>query len=59
MEKKAEPNIQQGNNNTSDEPIFTVVETVPQFPGGLSALTSYLQNNIQYPETAKKDGIQG
>lgn len=38
---------------------FTVVESVPEFAGGIEALYKYLGENIVYPEAAKKDSIQG
>ncbi|PLX05499.1 MAG: hypothetical protein C0598_14460 [Marinilabiliales bacterium] len=46
-------------NTDSDEVVFTVVETMPEFPGGRSELYKYLGENIKYPESAKKDGVQG
>lgn len=39
--------------------IFTVVESMPEFPGGLQELYNYLGNNIKYPVMAKESGIQG
>ncbi|MCF8228271.1 MAG: TonB family protein [Bacteroidales bacterium] len=39
--------------------IFTVVESMPEFPGGQTSLFQYLQKNIEYPEIAKESGIQG
>ncbi len=39
--------------------IFTVVETMPEYPGGVNELYKYLGNNIKYPEKAKADNIQG
>lgn len=38
---------------------FTVVEQMPQFPGGDDALIKYLAKNIKYPEIAKDAGTQG
>ena len=32
---------------------------MPEFPGGLSALVSWLGNNLQYPAVAEMKGIQG
>jgi len=40
-------------------PIFTVVESMPGFPGGDHAIIKYLGNNINYPEMARESGIQG
>jgi len=44
---------------TEDEPVFTVVEQSPEFPGGMDALVQYLSTNIQYPEEAKANEITG
>jgi protein TonB len=42
----------------SDEP-FVVVEDMPEFPGGHSALMKYLATNIVYPKQAREAGIKG
>ena len=39
--------------------IYQVVEKMPEFPGGMRALMSYLHDNLQYPEEAKAAGIKG
>jgi TonB family protein len=39
--------------------IFTVVEEMPEFPGGVEALKSYINDKLEYPESAKKQGIEG
>ncbi|NOY50730.1 MAG: energy transducer TonB [Chlorobi bacterium] len=39
--------------------IFTVVESMPEFPGGAGELYKYLGQNIKYPPLAKESGIQG
>jgi len=41
------------------ETIFTIVETMPQFPGGETGLREYLQNNLTYPPKARKAGTEG
>jgi len=41
------------------EQIFDVVEENPEFVGGMAKLYEYLGKNIQYPEMAKENGIQG
>ena len=50
--------------NIDDEPtdtneIYMVVEDSPQFPGGLQAFWDYLHDNIKYPESCRRDSIQG
>ena len=42
-----------------EQQIFTVVESMPEFPGGMGALMKYLAENIKYPSLAKESGIQG
>lgn len=44
---------------SSDGIPFTVVETMPEFPGGQVALFKYLSENVHYPIDAQKKGIQG
>jgi TonB family protein len=39
--------------------IFVVVEEMPQFPGGDTALIKFINNNIKYPLQAKVNNIQG
>ena len=38
---------------------FDVVEEMPQFPGGPSALFEFLSKNMQYPKDAEKAKLQG
>ena len=39
--------------------IFTIVEEMPEFPGGMAKLADYLAKNIKYPQMARESGIQG
>lgn len=39
--------------------IYTVVETMPEFPGGFPALMVFLGEEMKYPEGAKADGAEG
>jgi TonB family protein len=39
--------------------VFTVVDTQPEYPGGMEALDKHLLENISYPDSAKNLGIQG
>ncbi len=40
-------------------PVYKVMEVMPEFPGGMKALMDFIQKNIRYPEEARKNGIQG
>jgi periplasmic protein TonB len=39
--------------------VFVVVEEMPSFPGGDAELMKFIAENIQYPEIAKENNIQG
>jgi periplasmic protein TonB len=39
--------------------VFFIVENMPEFPGGDLELRKHIAQNIQYPEIAKENGIQG
>lgn len=39
--------------------VFTIVEEMPEFPGGMNKLADYLAKNIKYPQMARESGIQG
>ena len=47
------------NQSSSSNQVFTMVEKMPNFPGGQSALISFLAKTIQYPKEAQEKGIQG
>lgn len=42
-----------------EEEVFTIVETMPEFPGGEEGLRKFLADNIRYPTLAQENGIQG
>lgn len=39
--------------------VYTFVQKQPEFPGGKDALFKFMRENIQYPEIAAENGIQG
>jgi protein TonB len=39
--------------------VFEFAEQTPEFPGGTAAMLGFLQENIQYPEIARRAGIEG
>ena len=43
----------------ADAVVFMVVEIMPQFPGGQTALNKFFAENIKYPVEAQKNGIEG
>jgi TonB family protein len=40
-------------------PVYTAVERLPEFPGGLEAFGKFLASNIKYPASAREQKIQG
>ena len=43
----------------NDTTIYTIVDEMPQFPGGDSAMVAYIIHNVHYPQAEKEQGIQG
>ncbi|MBR6884096.1 MAG: energy transducer TonB [Prevotella sp.] len=50
---------QQQKGNTEPQDVFDVVEDMPQYPGGMQAMLSFLQENITYPKDAQEKKISG
>jgi protein TonB len=46
-------------NDEGDEMVYMVVETMPEFPGGVQAMMRFISENLQYPPAAQENGIQG
>ena len=42
-----------------EQEIFTVVESMPEFPGGAGKMMEFIARNIKYPPMARESGIQG
>ncbi len=59
--KEAAPETTVANPNAQAEaPIqFTVVQKIPEFPGGWSAFMQWLTKNLKYPAQAQKNKVQG
>lgn len=45
--------------NIDDTSVFSTIDVLPQFPGGLPALSKFLSENMKYPAEAKKNNIEG
>ena len=58
--KEAAPETAVDNAAEQERPIkFTVVQKIPEFPGGWSAFMQWLTKNLKYPESAQKNKVQG
>ncbi|MBC8051561.1 MAG: energy transducer TonB [Sphingobacteriaceae bacterium] len=51
-----EPSAVQGTDKVYD---FSLVDVVPEFPGGQRELTKYLTTTLKYPVVAKQNNVQG
>ena len=51
-------NLDKTNFNKSISQPFMIVEQMPEFPGGISELMSFIKNNIMYQYKTEKDGIE-
>ena len=39
--------------------VYTIVEQMPAFPGGEEKLIEFVSKNVEYPQEAKEEGVQG
>jgi TonB family protein len=46
-------------NSDPKNPVYNLVETMPQFPGGENALLKFLSETVKYPMDAQTKGEQG
>ena len=45
--------------NKLEGEIFTIVESQPEFEGGLDAFHKYIMNEVRYPLEARRAGVEG
>lgn len=57
--KKAEDMIPGEMPDTTHYEVFTVVEEMPEFPGGPEKMLNFIGQHIRYPNVARDNGIQG
>jgi TonB family protein len=58
-ETKTEKNVTRISVVDDGDQVYEVVEQMPEYPGGFSAMSAFLAKNIEYPEQAKKEKITG
>jgi TonB family protein len=59
QESAAKDSNNESNPNSSNKKIFTIVEQMPEFPGGAIALRKHIAQQVKYPASAQEAGIQG
>ena len=42
-----------------EQEIFTIVEEMPEYPGGIAAAMKWIANELKYPAIAQENGVQG
>lgn len=55
----AESNQADQSETKNSELPYTIVEQMPEYPGGQKELFSYISSNVKYPQEAKEKGISG
>jgi TonB family protein len=50
---------QQDEGKKAETQVYTITETMPEFPGGPEGQAQYLMANLRYPEEARNQGITG
>lgn len=50
---------QTGVKNNTEEQVFTVVEEMPEYPGGMSEFMKFIAQNIKYPADALQGKVEG
>ncbi|MBO4489560.1 MAG: energy transducer TonB [Bacteroidales bacterium] len=59
IEELPDVEVEQIETNDEDEVILHFAAEQPEFPGGMEALNLFLRNEIQYPQMARDNNIQG
>ena len=54
-----EEDVQETNVQANDDEILDMVEQMPSFLGGETALLQFLSSNVRYPTVAEENEIQG
>ena len=53
------PKVETGTTEQEPDAVLTLVEEMPEFPGGSQALFAYMGKQTRYPEDAEEAGVQG
>lgn len=44
---------------SKESPVYTMVDDMAEYPGGIIALRTFIAQNLRYPEPARTNGVQG
>lgn len=56
---EAEPAAKSKKAEADKNGVYTYTDVAPAFPGGQSAIENYINNHIEYPQTALDDNVEG
>lgn len=59
MEGDMAPEFEESVGISEAPEVFLMVETMPEFPGGMDALTAFIQKNLKYPGSLSENPIYG
>ncbi|WP_247236046.1 TonB family protein [Telluribacter sp. SYSU D00476] len=59
LEERTEEPPREQISTIDGQPIFTVAEEQPEFPGGITAMYEYINQNMKYPPAAVRAKVQG
>lgn len=51
--------VKRGKVGRQEGGVFTVVEQMPEYPGGVNACVNFIKDNLRYPAEAAAKGVQG
>ena len=51
--------VTKGNQEIESDPVFFIVEQMPEFPGGDLEMRKFIAYSVKYPTIAQEKGIQG
>lgn len=58
-DSNSEPDVVNVMVTNSQDEVYGFVEQMPEFPGGMDAMQSFIRDGIRYPAMAKEAGVQG
>lgn len=55
----ANTNVMAQDTKATNDEVYSIVEVMPEFPGGVDSMMSFVAKNVNYPEDAQEKGISG
>jgi len=58
-DKNKSKEVSEDDGKEANQELFTIVEELPGFKGGMEAFYMYMKNTLTYPSEARKSGVEG